>query len=190
MSGALFLPSPPAGEGARRADEGLAKLADAPLAYAELSGGNALRATPHPAQEGHLLPQGEKGEAATLYICIACKGEGAERPGPALLAAVRQKLRAHTGHGIAVEPVDCLAVCKRPCTIALVGAGKWTYVVGDLTGDAVDDVTAATLAYAATANGMIPWRARPQSFRKGIVSRIPPLNFAHNGAGVPLEPTK
>ena len=176
MTAALTFPSPPAGEGARRADEGSP---------------GSLPATPHPAQAGHLLPQGEKGVSATrdtLYICIACKGEGeAENPGPALLAAVRAKLG---GHNIRVEPVDCLAVCKRPCTVALAGDSKWTYVTGDLTLESAGDVAAAALAYAATANGMIPWRQRPVAFRKGVVARIPPLNFAHNGAGVPLEPIK
>ena len=29
-------------------------------------------------------------------------------------------------------PVECLSVCKRPCTVALAAPGKWTYVVGDL----------------------------------------------------------
>lgn len=128
---------------------------------------------------------------ATLYVCIACKapGEDAEKPGHALLDAVRARLAGQGRFDIAVEPVDCLAVCKRPCTVALAGKNKWTYVVGDLTCEAhAEDVAAATLAYAATPNGMIPWRERPVSFRKGVVSRIPPLNFQHDGFGKPLEP--
>ena len=132
--------------------------------------------------------QGASVKRDTLYICMACKGGGeAENPGPALLAAVRERLG---GHNIRVEPVDCLAVCKRPCTVALAGENKWTYVTGDLCANSADDVVAAALAYAATANGMIPWRQRPVAFRKGVVARIPPLNFAHDGAGVPLEPAK
>ena len=126
----------------------------------------------------------------TLFVCIACKSAepDAENPGHALLDAVRARLADQSGLKIVIEPVDCLAVCKRPCTVALAGEGKWTYVVGDLTADSVEDVAAATLAYAATRNGMIPWRQRPQSFRKGVISRIPPLNFEHDGSGKPLEP--
>lgn len=126
-----------------------------------------------------------------LFVCVACKGnaENGERPGDALLAAVRGKLAGHGALNIVMEPVDCLAVCKRPCTVALTAKGKWTYVIGDLAGDAhADDVAAATLAYASSRNGMIPWRERPQSFRKGVVARIPPLNFEHDGSGKPLEP--
>jgi predicted metal-binding protein len=58
----------------------------------------------------------------------------------------------------------------------LAAAGKWTYVVGDLdhqTG--VDDIIAAVTSYRTAADGIIPWRQRPLSFRKGVVSRIPPL---------------
>ena len=127
---------------------------------------------------------------ATLYVCVACKapGEDADKPGHSLLDAVRAGLAGQDRLDIMVEPVDCLAVCKRPCTVALAGNDKWTYVVGDLGEDAADDVIAATLAYAATPNGMIPWRQRPASFRKGVVSRIPPLNFQHDGFGKPMEP--
>ena len=128
---------------------------------------------------------------AQLYVCIACKAgaPGDGHPGPALLTEVRSLLAGQTAHDIVIEPVDCLAVCKRPCTVALSAKGKWTYVVGDLTAEAnAAEVAAATLAYAASANGMIPWRERPQSFRKGVVSRIPPLDFQHDGHGKPLEP--
>ena len=84
-----------------------------------------------------------------------------------------------------VKPVDCLAVCKRSCTVALSGAGKWTYVVGDLSPDTnAQDVVDAALSYGATANGIIPWKQRPQSFRKGVISRVPPLAFQPEEQGL------
>ena len=43
---------------------------------------------------------------------------------------------------------------------------------------------AAAEAYAATANGIIPWRERPQCFRKGVISRIPPLSFRPEEQGL------
>jgi predicted metal-binding protein len=79
---------------------------------------------------------------------------------------------------ITVSSVECLAVCKRPCTIALAGTGKWTCVVGDLNhATDVDDIIAAAVSYEATVNGIIPWKERPLSFRKGVVSRTPPPEF-------------
>jgi len=98
---------------------------------------------------------------------------------------VNCKLAGRPDSKAIVKAVDCLAVCKRPCTIALAGEGKWTYVVGDLGPDAnADDVIAAAESYGATTNGIIPWRERPQSFRKGVISRIPPLSFRPEEQGL------
>jgi predicted metal-binding protein len=85
--------------------------------------------------------------------------------------------------GIAVETVDCLAVCQRPCTVALAGEGKWTYVVGDLDNALHgEEVAAVARAYAATADGIVPWKERPATFRKGVISRIPPLTSSQSEA--------
>ncbi len=95
-----------------------------------------------------------------------------------LFDAVAARASSSAPGQISVTPVECLAVCRRPCTIALSGPGKWTCVVGDLDHEQhVQDIVAASLSYAASATGIIPWRQRPQSFRKGVVARIPPLGF-------------
>ena len=119
---------------------------------------------------------------ATLFICTSCRrpldGDEArfDHPGPAL--AERVAARLADDPTITVTPVECLAVCKRPCTVALSGEGKWTYVVGDLDNEAhCDEIAAVTRAYAATDNGIVPWRERPATFRKGVISRIPPQGF-------------
>ena len=79
----------------------------------------------------------------------------------------------------ALRPIECLSVCKRPCTVALAAPGKWTYVVGDLNREAhLEDIVAAARRYAASPAGIVPWRERPLSFRKGVVSRTPPLALA------------
>lgn len=123
----------------------------------------------------------------TIFICVSCTIEGArsDKPGQELLEQVSHAIAARPGCRAEVKAVDCLAVCKRPCTVALAGDGKWTYVVGDLSPDTnADDVIAAALSYGATANGIIPWKERPQSFRKGVISRIPPLNFRPEEQGL------
>ena len=111
--------------------------------------------------------------AATLLVCVTCKSD--EGPtGPGLFAALEARLA--TDPDIALKAVECLSVCKRPCTIALAGPGKWTYVVGDLKREShLEDIVAATRNYAASADGIVPWRERPLAFRKGVVSRTPPL---------------
>ncbi len=110
--------------------------------------------------------------AATLLVCVTCKSDEGE-VGAALYESLEARL---AGDAIALRPVACLSVCKRPCTVALAAPGKWTYVVGDLDGRAhLDDVVAAVRRYAAAPDGLVPWRERPLPFRKGVVSRTPPL---------------
>ena len=119
---------------------------------------------------------------ATVFVCTSCKrrlgdGEGNfDHPGPELAERLRALLADDPS--ITVTAVDCLAVCTRPCTIALAGDGKWTYVVGDLDNAAhCADVAGMARAFAATGNGIVAWRERPQAFRKGVISRVPPLDF-------------
>ena len=110
--------------------------------------------------------------AATVLVCVTCKCE----QGP-LGAALYEALEARlAGEAIALRPVECLSVCKRPCTVALAAPGKWTYVVGDLSLDThIEDIVTAARRYAAAPDGLVPWRERPLPFRKGVVSRTPPL---------------
>jgi predicted metal-binding protein len=109
---------------------------------------------------------------ATLIVCVTCKSD--EGPvGAALYEALGVRL---AGEAVALRPVECLSVCKRPCTVALAAPGKWTYVVGDLSRDVhVEDIVVAARRYAEAPDGLVPWRERPLAFRKGVVSRTPPI---------------
>ena len=114
--------------------------------------------------------------AATLLVCVTCKSDEGSL-GAGLFAALGERLAGETD--IAMRPIECLSVCKRPCTVALAAAGKWTYVVGDLTPKAnLEDIVTAARRYAASPAGIVPWRERPLSFRRGVVSRTPPLALA------------
>jgi predicted metal-binding protein len=110
----------------------------------------------------------------TAFICVTCRGSDGDddRPGRRLYQAVEPALR---DTGITVTAVECLSVCKRPCTLALAAPGKWTYVMGDLDpqGD-IENVITMAVRYGQTPDGIVPWRERPPSFRKGTVARIPP----------------
>ena len=80
-------------------------------------------------------------------------------------------MRSHRNCGsradrdVKVTPVECLSVCKRPCTIALMAAGKWTYVVGDLDPEVnVDDVISMAVRY-----GLSRQRHRPMARTTAIL---------------------
>ena len=120
--------------------------------------------------------------SAVVFVCTSCRllvedGDGAaNRPGIAFAEQLREKLAGDPA--VAVRAVECLAVCKRPCTLALIADGKWTYLIGDLdAGVHMDDVAAMARAYAATENGIVAWRERPQCFRSGVIARVPPTSM-------------
>jgi predicted metal-binding protein len=116
-------------------------------------------------------------DAVVLYVCTTCRAEGdtAEiRAGARLMAALAARLGAAPVPGLRIEPVECLSVCKRPCTVAVASAGRWTYVYGDLDAEAsAGTILEGIGLYAGTPDGIVPWRARPEAFRKGVVARIP-----------------
>ena len=120
----------------------------------------------------------------TIFVCVTCRVpiEGDEgsfrRPGEALADALEGRLNGARATGIDVRPVECLSVCNRPCTIAFAGENKWTYVFGGLDAEAhLSDIVAAAVRYAAAEDGIIPWKERPLSFRKGVVARVPPETY-------------
>jgi predicted metal-binding protein len=130
-----------------------------------------------------ILAEGRmKGASVTIFVCVSCRrplgdaGQSFDMPGHDLVEALRIRLPADGGQSLVVIPVDCLAVCKRPCTVALSGANKWTYLIGDLEPHShADEVVAAARSFAASENGIVPWRERPASFRKGVIARVPPV---------------
>ncbi|MFI5000120.1 MAG: DUF1636 family protein [Reyranellales bacterium] len=118
----------------------------------------------------------------TIFVCVSCQqstgsvADSSNPPGAALAEALRVRLRDGEHRGVFVTAVDCLAVCKRPCTVALSAAGKWTYLIGDLDPRShVEEIVAAALSFEASGNGIVPWRERPASFRKGVIARVPPV---------------
>ena len=120
-------------------------------------------------------------EEICLHVCITCRQAGgpddkALRPGAVLHRALTVALAQPGATAVRVEAVECLTVCKRPCTIAVSGPGRWTYIYGDLDAEvSADTIIEGLRLYAATSDGLVPWRERPEAFRKGVVARIPPF---------------
>ena len=117
--------------------------------------------------------------AATLHVCVTClAGEDREtvpRAGRRLHDALADALsRLDDPPRFRIVEAECLSNCNRGCSAALTGPGRWSYVYGDLNQTAVDELLAGALRYAATTDGLVPWRERPTIFRKGVIARIPP----------------
>lgn len=120
-------------------------------------------------------------EEICLHVCVTCRQAGGTddrdlRPGAILYRALTEALAHRDAPKLRVEAVECLSVCKRPCTVAVSGPGRWTYIYGDLNPEtSVETILDGLRLYAATTDGLVPWRERPEAFRKGVVARIPPF---------------
>lgn len=114
---------------------------------------------------------------ATLYVCTTCKAgeavpEGAVPPGALLCAALRRK---GAPDGVRIVGVECLSACNTGCAVSLAKPGAWAYVYGRLSLADVPAILDGAAKYAASADGIVPWRDRPTVFRKQSIARIPPL---------------
>ena len=119
--------------------------------------------------------------AATIYVCITCRRagepEGDPRPG-AILAEATAK--AADGTGIAVRPVRCLANCTRGPSAALRCNGSWTYVFGQLDAVCASALVEGARLLASAPDGILPWRGRPDALKRGLIARVPPIDFQEN----------
>ena len=148
----------------------------------------------HAARDGRTglpLPFGQADtlddDVLTISICLRCRdgreGSNADldrRGGRRLAHAVADAFPNSTAasRGIRLRGVNCMSNCKRPCTIALSGPGRFTYLFGDLDPTLhAGDILAVAAAYAEAENGFLPRPARPEALREGILGRIPPLGF-------------
>ena len=114
-----------------------------------------------------------------LMVCVKCLrgGEATEdgqRPGERLYEGLRA---AGVPEGVTLTPVECLQNCDQGCSVALRGGDeRWTYVYGNLDeGSHLDLLAEGATLYREAADGLIPWRQRPEHFKRNCIARIPPL---------------
>lgn len=117
--------------------------------------------------------------AATVYVCITCRRkedpDDAERPGLTLARAVAE---AADGTGVAVHQVQCLANCSRALSAAMRCDGTWTYIFGGLEPDRdAGALIEGARLLARAQDGVLPWRGRPEILKRGLIARVPPMDF-------------
>ena len=118
-----------------------------------------------------------------LLVCNTCrKGlelrEGDKRPGEILFDALSA---TDLPDLVQIQGVNCISNCSQGCTIVLRGEGRWSYVYGNLNPDEhVETILDGVNKYLNAADGLVPWRERPEHFRKNCIARIPPLEIYHD----------
>jgi predicted metal-binding protein len=122
------------------------------------------------------------GNLATVYVCITCRRaddpDAAPRPGALLAEATA---RAAEGSGVAVRQVRCLANCTRGPSAAVRANGNsnsWSYIFGGLDPAAAPALIDGARLLAGAPDGIMPWRGRPEPLKRGLIARVPPLDFA------------
>jgi predicted metal-binding protein len=121
----------------------------------------------------------EAATSMTISVCITCRRaadpEDGVRPG---LVLAREAARAAEGTGVTVRQVRCLANCNRSLSAAIRRDGAWTYVFGGLDPD--KDASAlieGAKLFARACDGLMPWRGRPEILKRGLIARVPPIDF-------------
>jgi predicted metal-binding protein len=113
-----------------------------------------------------------------IYVCTTCRRaddrDSEPRPGVLLAAAAE---RAAAGTEVEVRRLRCLANCSRGPSAALRCDGSWTYVFGGLDAACGDALVIAARMLARAADGILPWRGRPERLKRGLIARVPPIDF-------------
>ncbi len=113
--------------------------------------------------------------AVTVVVCATCRDESGSDAHPRAGTILADRTKAASEGEIRVATVDCLGNCKRRLSAAILRDGCWSYVFGDLTTESGPDLIAGAKLFAGSTDGLIPWRGRPDSLKRGLVARIPPL---------------
>ncbi|SIQ70234.1 Predicted metal-binding protein [Rhizobium sp. RU35A] len=114
----------------------------------------------------------------TVHVCDTCRSgqEAADAPRDGALLSERTKtLAAEGGDVIEIRAVACLANCKRGLSASIQSADGWSYVFGDLTTEAAADLLTGARLLATSPDGLMPWKGRPDTLKRGMIARIPPL---------------
>ncbi len=124
----------------------------------------------------------------TLFVCTTCGStwQDGQRVGQSRGEILLEQLQPlhdqwPLGSQFALQPVQCMSSCDRPCSVAFVAPGKHTYLFGNLATpeEDLDQVCQGILECAQLfyqkPQGLMAWSERPERLKRGIVARIPPI---------------
>jgi predicted metal-binding protein len=114
--------------------------------------------------------------AVTVIVCATCRDETGSDAHPRAGTILAANTHAASAGEVRVATVECLGNCKRRLSAAILRENCWSYIFGDLSTDSGPDLIAGAKLFAGSTDGLIPWRGRPDSLKRGLVARIPPLS--------------
>ena len=119
--------------------------------------------------------------APQIYVCTTCRraGEPDAEPRPGMLLAEATE-RAAAGTDVIVRRLRCLANCTRGPSAAMRCNGSWTYIFGGLDAADASALVEGAMLLAGASDGILPWRGRPDVLKRGLVARVPPIDFTES----------
>jgi predicted metal-binding protein len=114
--------------------------------------------------------------AVTVVVCATCRDVSGSDAHPRAGAILARNTKAAAEGEVRVTTVECLGNCKRRLSAAILRENCWSYVFGDLSTESGPDLISGAKLFATSTDGLIPWRGRPDSLKRGLVARIPPLD--------------
>ena len=133
------------------------------------------------------LPQPNWPEGPVIVsVCTTCKtADGTTVVGPDMFAAVRVA-SGNDDPNVVVRPVQCLSVCKRPATVAVTSPDGYTFLFGDLQAESgTSALKSFVKSYQNSGYGLVPWRERAEVLRKGMLARVPPMQWSPDDGRAP-----
>jgi predicted metal-binding protein len=110
-----------------------------------------------------------------VFVCETCRSATQDPAAPREGAVLAQNLSEHSEPGIEVKSVACLANCKRGLSATIQSSTGWSYIFGDLTTESGDDLLTGARLLSRSVDGLMPWKGRPDSLKRGMIARIPPF---------------
>ena len=122
----------------------------------------------------------EVDDGPAVVVCNTCRVSAEDREdadgarGGALLAAALREIAE--GSGVAIQEMPCLFNCAQHCSIHLRAPGKIGYVLGrfEPTAEAARAILDYAVAYAASDEGVVPYRQWPEGVKGHFIVRVPP----------------
>ncbi|HWU79459.1 MAG TPA: DUF1636 domain-containing protein [Caulobacter sp.] len=122
----------------------------------------------------------EVDDGPAVVVCNTCRVSAEDREdadgarGGALLAAALREIAE--GSGVAIQEMPCLFNCAQHCSIHLRAPGKIGYVLGrfEPTTEAARAILDYAVAYAASDEGVVPYRQWPEGVKGHFIVRVPP----------------
>ncbi|TCH98409.1 DUF1636 domain-containing protein [Roseococcus sp. SYP-B2431] len=111
----------------------------------------------------------------TVFVCTTCRHPDDATDAQPRAGARLAAMLAQPREGVEVREVECLANCKRGPSVAMARPGGWSYVFGGLSPADAAAVLEGAQLLSGSADGLMPWRGRPEPLKRGLVARIPPL---------------